>query len=162
MTNPQLPFTPVKPEDIAHPQFSPVSPVGGSSSGWVQSHGLLALFRAVLVVAILLIIRSFWSVPTSTNPTPSIAPQEASIAITVASGQGASHVASVAFQEAQITFLAPEERLYAIAQIAKLIGSSPLFVGDVVTLPRETLEAAQMAASQMTPSERASWRKLVR
>lgn len=128
----------------------------------MQSHGLLALFRAVLIVAILLIVRSFWSVPASTTPTPSMSTEEATITITVASGQGASHVASVAFQKAEITFPAPEERLYAIAQIAKLIGSSPLFVGDVVTLPRETLEAAQMAASQMTSSERASWRKLVR
>lgn len=162
MTNPQLPFTPVKPEDLAHPQFLPASTPGGSPSTWIQSHGLLALFRAVLIVAILLIVRSFWSVPPSTTPTPSTPPEEASIAITVASGQGASHVASMAFQNAQISFLAPEERLYAIAQIAKLIGSSPLFVGDVVTLPRETLEAAIWAASQMTSSERASWRKLVR
>jgi hypothetical protein len=161
MNNHQLPLANVSASDIAHPQFSS-SAAGGPASQWVQSHGLLALFRTVLVVAIILIIRSFWST-TEQEIAPSPTPQlVATVSITVSSGQGANHIAAAAFQQASITFSAAEERLYAIAQIAKLIGSSPLFVGDVVSLPRSTLEAAQMAASQMSASERAAWRKLVR
>ena len=171
MTN-QPPLLDPSGSGIPGPLFSARPGWGGRIARWLSHNASMAVFRLVILLALILIGRSIWirlpARQSSFEPMASASPESRGDIVLVASrGDGMTTLAAHALDlyiatSNNLIRLTAAQHLFAVDTLARSAGWKALNVGQSVVFTRDALASVVSAAQALTPAQRAAWGKFLR
>ena len=151
------------------PQFVPRPGWGGQLRRWFQHNIYIALFRLVIVVALVMLAHSLWSstppqIAVSPPPTPG---ELTGFTIKARPGDGMTNLAARAVDlyiavQSRIIRLDAAQHLFAVDTLARTTCWCPLKDGQSVSFTNINIAASVEAALGMTPAKHAAWSRLLK
>lgn len=152
------------------PQFVPRPGWGGQLQRWFTRNAYAAVFRMVIVVAVVLIARSLFthlnsavSLAPSTSPAATLQP----ISVQARAGDGMTNLAAraldmyAALQTPAIS-LDGAQHLYAVDALTRTVCWCPVEVNQEVAFASADIKSVIDRALALSPAQRAAWNRLLK
>lgn len=146
------------------PQFQSRPGWGGQLAAWWHKHGILTVFRVLLLVILLFVVRSFQITPEETP-----ADQQSSDTMTLTAGPGQSYTTLA--RQALDTYRAVADThidldaaqiLFIVTTLAQRYATTPLIAGQEVLFSFSDMATLVQQAQNLSPSQHTAWQRLVR
>lgn len=154
------------------PDFAPRPGWGGQLRGWFSANTYTFVFRMVVLIAVILIVRSIWlrapAIDLALSPSPTTSPRDSfGFTIKANPGDGMTNLAARAVDlfvavQSRIIRLDAAQHLFAVDTLARATCWCPVRVGQPTTFATASIASAVDAALAMTPAQHAAWSRLLR